>query len=371
MAEGKSEKAVRAKKTLKAFVGRIESELQHYFEGEIGQAEITSHRERKVAKQVLKHIMEHNMRPAKRLRASFVYWGYKLLGGKKEKEILKTSMFIELIHTAALMHDDIMDQDDTRRGRPTSHEYYRKVYEKKYKGGNAKHWGESMAIDAGDAAFYLGNEILSKSGFNDRLKIKALNRLFRGVVRTAWGQAFDITLEAQKAACEKDILDLHLAKTSVYTYETPLHVGALLAGATNRDLELISEYAIPGGIAFQLQDDILGFYGDPKKTGKPAHSDLRQGKMTLLIISALKNGSKRQTEKLCTIWGKRDLTGAEAEEARKIIIETGSLDYSRRAAVKWAKRAQRAIPKMKKRGWNSQAIDYLDGIIQYMIDREV
>lgn len=371
MAETKSEKAVKAKKTLEIIIGRIEKELQKYFEREISQTIITANREGRVARQVLEHIREHNLRPAKRLRASLVYWGYKLLGGKKEKEILKTATFIELIHTAALMHDDIMDEDETRRGKLTSHKYFEHFYKQKYKGKKAEHWGESMAIDAGDAAFYLGNEILSKSRFNDKRKIKALNRLFRGVVKTAWGQAFDISLEAQKTACEKDIFDLHLAKTSVYTYETPLHVGALLAGATGRDLALISEYAIPGGIAFQLQDDILGFYGDPKKTGKPAHSDLRQGKITLLIIYALRKGSKRQVKRLCRLWGKRDLTQAEAQEAREIVEKTGSLDYSRQSAIKWAKRAQRTIDKMRKQGWNRQAIDYLDGIAQYMVEREV
>ncbi len=101
---------------------------------------------------------------------------------------------------------------------------------------------------------------------------------------------------------EKDVTDIHHGKTSIYTYENPLHIGAILAGASTNDLELLSKYAIPGGIAFQIQDDILGLFGNTEKTGKPAHSDLRQGKMTLLIIKALEKANPNQKSKLLKLW---------------------------------------------------------------------
>ena len=233
------------------------------------------------------------------------------------------------------------------------------------------HYGESMAVTVGDVALLAGHQILGEVDFLENRKLRALNRLLRGIVNTGFGQAFDVTLEASGIATEKDIFDLHLAKTAIYTYENPLHIGAILAGSKERDLELISKYAIPGGIAFQLQDDILGLYGDPVKTGKPAHSDLRQGKMTLLIIYTLKHGSSAQVARLKQIWGKRNLTESEAEEARKIVKDTGSLDYSRDVSKAWAQRAQKAIPEMIKKNWNRKAIDYLDGIAQYMVERDV
>ena len=228
-----------------------------------------------------------------------------------------------------------------------------------------------MALNVGDIDLLAGHQILGECAFAEKLKLAALNRMLRGVINTGFGQAFDVTLEAKGKAVEKDIFDLHLAKTAIYTYENPLHVGALLAGANESDLKSLSKYAIPGGVAFQLQDDILGLYGDPAKTGKPAHSDLRQGKMTLLVIYALKHGSPAQVTRLKQIWGKRDLTQAEAEEARKIVKDTGSLDYSRDVSRSWAKRAQKAIPDMINRGWNKEAIHYLDGIAQYMVERDI
>lgn len=367
----KSKKSKKAKNNLLKFVKIIENELDKYFNQEITHAFGVSRKEKELSTHIWKHIKEHNLRPAKRLRGSFVYYGYKLLGGKKEKDILETSMCIEIIHTALLMHDDFMDQDDTRRGKPTTHQYYKTFHENKKFRFNSLHYGEGMAVTVGDVALLAGYEILGKSGFNNNLKIQALNRTFRGIVNTALGQTYDITLEGKGIASEKDITDLHHAKTAIYTYENPLHIGAILARAKSKDLDLISEYAIPGGIAFQLQDDILGLYGNPEKTGKPAHSDLRQGKMTLLIIKALEFGNKKQQKRLKEIWGKRDLDEGEANEARKIVRDTGSLEYSKKVSVKWAKEAQKAIPKMAKRNWNKDAIYYLDGIAQYMVEREV
>lgn len=367
----KSKKASDAKATLEKFVSRINVELETYFNDEIANVFGVSRKEKELSNHIWKHIKEHNLRPAKRLRGSFVYYGYKLLGGKKVKAILNAAMSIELIHTALLIHDDFMDQDDTRRGLPTTHEYYKSFHAAEGFRFNHLHYGESMAVNVGDIALLAGYEILGKSNFDNEKKLNVLNRTLRGIVNTGLGQAFDITLEGKGVASEEDITDLHLAKTAIYTYENPLHIGAILAGAKLKDLELISKYAIPGGVAFQLQDDILGLFGDPVQTGKPAHSDLRQGKMTLLIIKALELGNKNHQKKLKVIWGKRNLTEEEADEVRKIVRDTGSLEYSRKVSVKWAKKAQKAIPDMKKRGWNDEAVNYLDGIAQYMVEREM
>jgi geranylgeranyl diphosphate synthase type I len=329
-----------------------------------------SKKEKVLSNHMMKHIKEHDLRPAKRLRGSFVYYGYRLFKNDKEKEVIKVGMSIEVIHTALLMHDDFMDQDDTRRGLPTTHEYYRKYHKQNKFRFDALHYGESMAITVGDTALMLGFEILGKSKFPNSRKIEASNRTLRGILNTAYGQAYDVTLEGLGKGTEDDIIDIHRGKTSIYTYENPLHIGAILAGAKKSDLEILTKYAIPGGIAFQIQDDMLGLFGDTKKTGKPAHSDLRQGKMTLLIIKALEFADRKQKRRLLEIWGKHDLTEKEATEARKIVVDTGSFDYSVKTATKWAKEAQKAIPEMLKRKWNKEAIGYLDGVAQYMIERD-
>lgn len=367
----KSKKSKKAKENLLRFVNAINKELGRYFDNEIRNVFGISPDEKKFNKNILEHIKEHNLRPAKRLRGSFVYYGYRLLGKVKEKDVLKVSMSIELIHTALLMHDDFMDQDDTRRGKATTHEYYKKHHIKNSYRFDSLHYGESMAVTAGDVALMIGFEILGKSNFATDQIVKAQNRTLRGITNTAFGQAYDITLEGIGKATERDIINLHHAKTAIYTYENPLHIGAILAGANENDLKLISKYAIPGGIAFQLQDDILGLFGDPQKTGKPAHSDLRQGKMTLLIIKALEKAKENQKALLLKYWGDRKVTGFEANIVRKIVKDTGSYDYSVKVSKTWAKKAQLAIPEMRKRNWGKDAIDYLDGIAQYMVERDV
>ena len=373
-----SKKAVDAKKALVGFADKVKIQLENYFDEELKTPFGVSKAEKKLSKQVLEHIKEHDLRPAKRARAAFIYYGYKLFIGnnntgrmKGEKAIMQAAMCIELVHTALLMHDDKMDQDATRRGLPTTHEYFKAIHKKAYTNGDSHLYGDNMAVDVGDVALMLGHEILSKSDFPSDRKISALTRLLRGITNTAYGQAYDITLEATGNAKEEDVIALHHAKTAIYTYENPLHIGAILAGAKQKDLDLLSEYAIPGGIAFQLQDDVLGLFGNPIKTGKPAHSDLRQGKTTLLIIKAFELGTRKQRKRLSQIWGKDNLTESQAQEARKIVIDTGSLDYSKKVAIKWAKKAQRAIPKMQKKGWNEQSIEYLDGIAQYMVERDL
>src|SRR3989344_1478684 len=167
----KSEKALRAKETLITFVGKVEKELTSYFDGEIKDAFGVSKKEKALSKHIWKHIKEHNLRPAKRLRGSFVYYGYRLLKNDKEAEILKAAMCIELIH------NDFRDQADPRRGKPTTHEYYKKIHHDASYRFSSSHYGESMALNVGDIALLAGHQILGECAFAEKLKLAALNRM--------------------------------------------------------------------------------------------------------------------------------------------------------------------------------------------------
>lgn len=367
----KSQLSQNAKQNLVDFATKIDSYLKQYFQQQIQNPFGVSQKQKDLSRLLWQHIAEHCLRPAKRLRASFIYYGYRLLGGTDLENILQAAISIELIHTALLMHDDFMDQDDLRRGLPTSHKYFEALHRQKKYQGDPTHHGASLAITAGDIALCAGFEILGTTSFDPVLKNKALTQVFQGITQTALGQAYDLTLQAQGNATESDILDLHTAKTAIYTYENPLHIGALLAGANDHDLQVISDYALPAGIAFQLQDDILGLFGDPQKTGKSAHSDIKQGKMTLLIIHALKHASTTQKRQLLKHWGNPKLTEAQAQTVRQIIKDTASLQYSQKISIKHAKRAQRAVSQIQALDWNQESLDYLNGIAQYMIERDI
>jgi geranylgeranyl diphosphate synthase type I len=299
-----------------------------------------------------------------------LYYGYQLLGGEDLESALEASMSVELVHTALLMHDDFMDADKIRRGQPTSQVVFQKQHQENNWRGDPVHFGEAMAVDVGDIALLAGYEILASSNFPPQRRLKAMQSMLRGIVNTGIGQAFDLSLQAA-GGYEKDVFDLHWAKTAIYTYENPLHVGAILAGAKKSDLALLSQYARSGGVAFQLQDDILGLFGNPQETGKSDNSDLVQGKVTQLVVKAIELADSKQKQTLLELWGKEDLSESEAEQIRKIVKDTGSLEHSRSSAIKFAQEARVITTSMRKLGWNKEAVDYLEGIAVYMIERSV
>lgn len=364
-----AEKVTKARAQLRAFAVEIDKFLIRFWESELISSEkIQSQHVREVAQNLIKHAWEHNMRPAKRIRGAFIYYFYQLLNPKEDflEKLMTAAMSIEVVHTGLLMHDDFMDQDETRRGSPTTHEYYKKHHQENNLRYDAQHFGESIAVDVGDLGLTWGYRILNEADFPLDKKVKALNYMLNGIIQTGYGQAYDMFLETSESNLEQDIIDLHRAKTGVYTYETPAVVGAVLAGASDEDLAIISKYAIPGGIAFQLQDDVLGLFGHSEKTGKPAFSDLRQGKKTLLMTYALEHANPEQKEKILKYWGNPNIGEPEAEEIRQIVRDTGSLDYSYKVASKFGAESQAALPAMRARGWNEDVIDFLDGIAEYM-----
>ncbi|MBP9817623.1 polyprenyl synthetase family protein [Candidatus Shapirobacteria bacterium] len=351
-----------AKQALVNFVPIIDKKLEEYWKTELAKNFGYNQHQRDLVEKMLKHASEHSLRSSKRLRGAFTYYGY-MLGKSVDERIWKASMGVELVHTALLMHDDFMDQDSVRRGRPTTHKYFE---------DGDKHYGETMAVNMGDAVLEIGQELLIDADFEDRLVRRATKKMLRGITQTVWGQAYDSTLEKiMEVVGEEDVIVLHKAKTAIYTYENPLYIGAILAGLEGEVFEVLTEYSMDGGVAFQLQDDILGVYGDPEKTGKSANSDLLQGKVTLLILDTLKKGTPEQVADLKKVWGKRVATTDDIEKAKKAIADCGALDYSRSISRDYASKAAKTAERLRGLNLNSEAIDFIQGIAEYMVTREV
>ncbi len=319
-----------AKKTLQSYVGEVDKKLENYWDSELDLNFGFNDRQKELVRKMLLHAKEHNLRASKRLRGSLVRYGY-LLGGKElTKEVEKAELGIELVHTALLMHDDFMDQDKIRRGKPTTQEYF---------GGG--HYGNTMAVNLGDAVLCMGFGLIKNE--------QALSQLHRGITNTAWGQAYDLSLNEYS---EEDVIALHRAKTAIYTYENPLFIGAHLAGLPKEAFEILHEYSMDGGVAFQLQDDILGVFGDEEKTGKSSNSDLLQKKCTLLVRGI-------------------NLDNPNLDEIKKEIKDSGKYEYSKKIAREYAERATKSAEKLRKLDLNKEAIDYIQGIAEYMVTREV
>ncbi len=362
------EKKLIAIEMLQAYKKRLDPFLKEYFLAKIMQAKKLD----PLAVRTIKLIERFVLAGGKRIRPALVYYGYLASGGKEEEQIIKASMSIELIHAFLLIHDDIIDRDVTRHGIETIHETY-KAWGKKINlvESEATHFGNSMAITAGDYAHAMANEIIYAIEFEPKIILDALKKTQVIVAHTIPGEMLDVLMGARGFATEKEITRMHEGKTARYTFEGPLHLGAVLAGQkeNNKLLEAFSDYSLPVGKAFQIQDDILGIFGNKEKLGKSVGADIIEGKQTLLILKTLKNGDKKQVAIIKKIFGKKNLTEQEVEIFREIVRETGSLEYSQKLAEKLVKESLSAIKKIDFK--NAEAKIFLEGIAEYIIKREV
>lgn len=347
---------------LNGFKKKLDKELNLFFNARIKEAKAID----KSAVQMLQLLKDFTMRGGKRIRAALICYGYKCFKSSNNKEILKAAMCIELIQSYLLIHDDIIDRDELRRGAPTMHKAYEKVYQNLRTNIPKSHLGISMAMLAGDALSCLANQLLAYSCFDEKRKLNAITALNKIIYKVIYGQILDVLSECKARVTEKDILNIHQLKTATYTVEGPLHIGALLAGASNADLTILSGYAVPLGKAFQLQDDILGLFGNEKELGKPIGSDIREGKRTLLIIKALEKANKQQREFISNCLGK-NITKQDMEKIRTIVKQTGSLEYSQKLAKQFINKAKSMLSKAN---FRKEGKDFLIAIADYMLERQ-
>lgn len=265
----------------------------------------------------------------KRMRPMFAWAGFLGAGGHDQEDpeaVLRAVSALEFIQACALIHDDIIDASDTRRGSPTVHRRVEALHRQNGWKGGAEDFGTAVAILVGDLALAWAEEMLQTSG----LSAEALHR-----VQAPWsamkteviaGQILDISAESANNEDPAVAERVNRFKTAAYTIERPLHIGAALADAP---LPLIEAYRAFGhdiGIAFQLRDDLLGVFGDPSVTGKPAGDDLREGKRTVLFTEALKIADASNPEHAATLRRGIGATSdpAELAELAAIIRELGA-----------------------------------------------
>jgi geranylgeranyl diphosphate synthase, type I len=311
-----------AREELKKFKARLDPRIAAYFDSTIAKAK----EEDELVVEALEHVKTMTLSGGKRLRPALVYYGYRAAGGTDEERILDTAVAIELIHMFLLIHDDIIDRDALRHGEPTLHERYRRWGVRHLGLADPDHFGDSIALIVGDMLFALGNDIIFRSGFPHQNVYAALSKMQGIVSRTVIGQARDIYIEYRGSATEAEILKMYENKTARYTVEGPLHLGLLLAGGSEALAANLSRFALPLGVAFQIQDDILGIFGDAERIGKPVASDLKEGKITFLVSHILEQGSSAARSETAALLRKgAALTRDDIARFRAIVTESGAL----------------------------------------------
>jgi len=344
---------------------KTEKELNKFFNKKIKQAKDQEKPEEFL--EMIKKLKKFVLSGGKRIRPTLFYYGYFIAGGKEKKDAFKASISIELIHSYLLIHDDIIDEDSFRHNNLTMHCRYEKKYKDKFNEKDLKHFGISMAIVAGDLASSLGYEILTCSNFPIDLKIKAIKKLNQIVSNTITGEAMDVILANRLNVSQDDVIKMQGYKTAKYTIEGPLHLGAILAGADEKFLESISEFSIPLGIAFQIQDDIIGVFGKEKEIGKFVGADIREGKKTLLSVKAFEKADSEQLKILNKSFGNRNIDLKEVNAVRKIITDTKSLDYSLEKMEKLIKFSKARLEEIE---ISKECKKFLLRLADFMIERK-
>lgn len=297
-------------------------------------------------------ITDFSLHGGKRIRPALVQLGYEAAGGTPDDRLLRPAIAVELMHSFLLIHDDIADRSDVRRHRPTVHRWLRERLPARpdtWSPADRDHYGNSLAIMAGDLCSMLSFRALARADFpRDRITA-ALRRFIDVVTVTIVGEALDLTLATEATADEQRIQQAHVLKTGAYSLEGPLHLGVILAGGQTELMRQLSRYAIPLGVAFQIQDDVLGVFGSERELGKPVTSDLEEGKQTLLAVYARERATPAQRRRLDAIVGQRHLTKSGLNEARKIFRETGALQRCERQARALVQQGQRSLTQMEVR----------------------
>lgn len=308
------------------FRAQIDEELRKFFNSKIEGRN-------GVERDVLETLKEFTMRGGKRIRPVFMLMGYSL-NDKISDEVIKASISLEIMQSYMLIHDDIIDRSDLRRGRPTVHKVFN--YDQRT--------NEGLAIIAADLANTYCHEVLMEAKFPLELSRNAFLEMEKAYELTGIGQLNDMVLPFLSGISLDDVTRVHRLKTAEYTVNGPMKIGASLSGYNA--LSSIESYGIPLGIAFQIQDDILGVFGDEQTLGKSVKSDVQEGKMTHLVVFSLQKGSKSEREFLKKMLGNKDIADEEFGRFKDIIRDSGALNESEKLMQLYYNQAISAIPNL-------------------------
>lgn len=299
----------------------------------------------------------------KRFRAQFCYWAWASLAGSRESEelsreasgIIGIAAALEMFHAAALVHDDLLDQSDTRRGQPAIHKRFEAQHSESRFAGDSVRFGVAGSVLVGDLMLAWSSELFGdamRHASNPEVDRVCREEFSRMRFEVMAGQFLDVLEE--NAAPIRPLNEIvvranriMLYKTAKYSLEAPLMIGAAFAGASASQLKAFSNFGIPLGMAFQLRDDVLGVFGDPEVTGKPAGDDLREGKRTVLVglaLQGLPSGVAKIFEELLT---SREIDDDQVAFMQQAIIESGALAKVEQMILEYSDSAMSALASLE------------------------
>ncbi|MHA1957617.1 MAG: polyprenyl synthetase family protein, partial [Candidatus Thorarchaeota archaeon] len=321
-------------------------------------------------KMYYENVKEYIMRGGKRLRPVLVVLGYKTIKSDDVPENLYTAACsVEILHNGSLLHDDLIDHDETRRGGKTFHATYRDYYLEKSGNKTASDdYGMTMAILGGDSLINMGAAAITAANLEPEVSAKLheyYEFAFRNLVD---GVLLEMNMITDKSATPETYLRMVRMKTAVL-FDRSLMMGAAIAKASDSQLKALEEFGINVGKAFQVQDDILGSFGDEVIIGKSASGDIREAKKTMLVFEVYERANHDQKKELDELLGKEGMTDEEVDRVRDMFRETGALEATQKRMSELLMSGQAAldkaepplIPKYK---------EFLIGLSDFLIQRE-
>lgn len=308
-------------------------------------------------------------RPANRLRGALAMMAYEMFGGTDKKVSTGIGRIMEIVQTYLLVADDVYDRSNIRRGAPTIHKMYEQAHEDNKWRGDALHFGESVALSQAFVGVHLLNQQVATLNVEPKRLLGAMNFINTYLRTTNEGQSNDIFNSVRNDVTEKHIDNVLEWKTASYTFDGPLRFGAMLAGASGKELAKLKEFALIAGRLFQITDDMLGTFGDVFEAGKSPLDDTREGKMTDISFYALKILQDTDKEFYESMLGNEMLTEKEFEKVRQLLIDNKVNDHVAKRAKKLAEEADSFVEK----NWNNtfpEQAKYLTGLVFYMLERK-
>lgn len=317
------------------------------------------------ARAALQYLEDYSTRGGKRVRGSLAAATYDEAAGTHLAEPgIKLGVALELMQNYLLIIDDVMDKSVLRRGEPTVHELYLQQREPKV----GLHEAQMMAVNVGELAQHMANLVVADIAVSSEAVNQTFRLLHTNIVTTGIGQIDDMHQQIGRSVSEADIMRKYECKSSYYTFINPMQCGFALAGkGTPENLELCRQFGLPAGVAFQLHDDYLGIYADPKVLGKPNLDDVREGKYTLLVQYALQHAAASDVKRLRSILGSSKADEEDLAVVRTILEHSGATAQVQAATAQAAAEAQKVLGES---GWSKDFARLLHELVDFSITRQ-
>ncbi|MFX0033105.1 MAG: polyprenyl synthetase family protein [Promethearchaeota archaeon] len=326
---------------LKVYKQNINEAIKEIFEKKISKLNNS------FLKDYYSELKDYFLAGGKRIRPLLCIASYNAFKKQQDDKIVPASVGIEFLHNASLIHDDIIDKDDYRRGNPAFHFRFKNYH----KGYNFKKttdidFGNSIGIIGGDTAFFLGLEAYFFNDFENEMNNRAINLYEQAFIDIANGVLIEMDMVNREKIEMSDYIEMISLKTSALI-EKSLLIGANYSKLDKDHEKDLSTYGINLGIVFQIIDDILGTFGDEKVTGKPTDGDIREGKKTCLLIEALNTLDSKKKKKLESILNKVEINDNDVETVRNLFLEADVVNSSKKLAEKYYQKAKLALENLK------------------------